>query len=301
MTANDSNIFVQIPSYRDSQLVDTVDSLIRNAYNKQGLRISICWQHSKSEKLPKKILDNDQIHIIDINFKQSEGANWARSIIQKNWNGEKFTLLIDSHTRLVKDWDKKLIEMYLSLKQVGVKKPILTGYPPSFNPGNYPKSRLNYPLKMYVEGYYYNLLTKFNGRPIPYYKRLDFPIPGHFIALGLLFTEGLFNQEIKFDPSIYFYGDEITTGLRAYCHGYDFYHPHRVIAWHLYDRKTRITHWETHANWKYLDSNSCNRIFRIFKGEELANFPLGVVRSISDYEDFIGYNLILDEKNNRSY
>lgn len=295
MKKNQDEIFVQIPSYRDTQLIYTIESLLNNAHDSTRLKISICWQHDKSETLTKEILNSANINIIDIDYRESKGANWARSVAQKNWENEPYTLLIDSHIRFSKNWDIKLVNMLLELQNNGISKPILTGYPPSFDPESFPKNKSNYPLKMYVEGYYFNLLTKFNGQPIPYFKWIKSPIKAHFISLGFLFTIGSFNREIPFDPNIYFYGDEITTGLRAYCHGYDFFHPHRVIAWHLYDRTTRTPHWENHNNWHILDAKSCQRIKRIFKGVEYKDFPLGKTRSISDYEEFIGYKLIENE------
>lgn len=295
MKKSQDEIFVQIPSYRDDQLIYTIQSLLNNAHDSTRLNISICWQHEELEMLPKEILELKNINIIDIDYRESKGANWARSIVQKNWKNEPYTLLIDSHIRFSKKWDIKLINMLLELQNSGVSKPILTGYPPPFEPESFPKNRSNYPLKMYVEGYYYNLLTKFNGQSIPHFKWIKSPLKAYFIALGFLFTKGIFNLEIPFDPDIYFYGDEITTGLRAYCHGYDFFHPHRVIAWHLYDRKTRTPHWENHNNWHILDAKSCQRIKEIFKGVEYKGFPLGRMRSVSDYEEFIGHKLIENE------
>jgi hypothetical protein len=295
MRKRQDEIFLQIPSYRDTQLIYTIESLLNNAHDSTRLKISICWQHDKSETLPKEILDSANINVIDIDYKESKGANWARSIVQKNWVNEPYTLLIDSHIRFAKKWDIKLINMLLALQNSGIAKPILTGYPPPFDPESFPKNKSNYPLKMYVEGYYFNLLTKFNGQPIPHFKWIKSPIQAHFLSLGFLFTVGSFNLEIPFDPNIYFYGDEITTGLRAYCHGYDLFHPHRVIAWHLYDRATRIPHWENHNTWHTLDAMSCQRIKEIFSGVEYKDFPLGKTRSISDYEKFIGHKLIENE------
>ena len=291
-----SLIFIQIPAYRDSQLVATIDSLISEACNAARLRIAICWQHGLNEKLPKRITTNTNIQIIDIDYKASKGANWARSVVQKKWNNEPYTMLIDSHIRFTKKWDSQLIKMMLQLQRNNFSKPLITGYPPPFDPVFFPKKRLNYPLKMYVEGYYYGLLMKFNGMPIPHFKWLKSPVEAHFIALGFLFTVGSFNKEIPFDPHIYFYGDEITTGLRAYCHGYHFFHPHRVIAWHLYERKTRIPHWDNHKNWSSLDDQSCSRTKAIFKGTVFKKFPLGTIKTILDYEKFIGFKLIANEQ-----
>ena len=37
------------------------------------------------------------------------------------------------------------------------------------------------------------------------FKWLKQPIPAEFLALGFLFTEGFFNEEIPFDPNIYLF------------------------------------------------------------------------------------------------
>lgn len=112
-------------------------------------------------------------------------------------------------------------------------------------------------------------------------------------SLGLLFTEGRFNLDIPIDPNIYFFGDEITTGLRAYCHGYDLFHPHRVVAWHAYDRSTRRCHWHDNADWRTIDRLSLDRVRRIFTGTQFTDYPLGVARTIADYERYIGLPLVL--------
>lgn len=291
-------IFVQIPSYKDTQLLPTIKSLLENAYNRDRLNIYICWQHDSSERLPKEIIENRNINIIDVDYKCSRGANWARSVLQKKWNNEPYSFLVDSHTRFARNWDKQLIDMMLLLKKKKVKKPIISGLPPSFyNPDTYPSDRLNYPTKIYPKEYPFNLLTRFHGFPLPLYKWLKSPIPAQFIAMGFLFTEGNFNIEIPFDPNIYFFGDDITTALRAYCHGYDLFHPHRIIAWHLYERKTRTPHWQEHENWIDLDKKSYERIYRIFKGESFDEYTtIGSERDVASYETYTGYKLILDEQ-----
>jgi hypothetical protein len=172
---------------------------------------------------------------------------------------------------------------------------VITCYPPKFSPQTYPKGRWQAPLKTYKEGFREGLLVHFAGFPIPLWKWLEAPIPAQFLALGFLFTEGSFNWEIPIDPNIYFFGDEITTGLRAYCHGYNFYHPHRIMAWHAYDRSTRTCHWEDHRDWPLADRRSYCRVRRMFEGKEFSGYPLGRVRTVRAYEKYIGMPLILDE------
>jgi len=298
MTSKYDNIFVQIPSYKDTQLSDTIESLLENAYNPKRLNIHICWQHDTSERLPTKITETKNINIIDIDYRESKGANWARSILQKKWNNEPYSFLVDPHTRFAKNWDKQLIDMMLGLKKKNVNKPIISSLPPSFyNPAIYPLDRLNYPLKIYPKEYSFNLLVRFHGFALPLFKWLKSPIPAQFIAMGFLFTEGYFNTEIPIDPNIYFFGDDITTALRAYCHGYDLFHPHRIIAWHLYDRKTRTPHWDDHNNWMDLDKKSYERVHRILKGEDFDEYSnIGTERDVKSYEKYTGYKFILDEQ-----
>lgn len=295
MKTSGHNIFVQIPSYKDTQLVSTVYDLLENARHPHQLRICICFQHDISDRLPRSITRNKNIKIIDINYKDSKGVNWARSLLQKEWKGEPYSLLIDSHMRFVKNWDQKLIKMMKFLKKNGVAKPIISCLPPPFyNPKTFPKDRLDYPLKTYPKEYAFNLLTRFHGYPIPLFKWLKQPIPAEFLALGFLFTEGFFNEEIPFDPNIYFFGDDITTALRAYSCGYNFFHPHRVIAWHLYERNTRTPHWDDHENWLEMDINSYERVQRVLTGENFEAYPIGTIRDIKSFENYIGYKLILN-------
>ena len=289
-------IFVQISSYRDGQLPATLDSLFEEASQPDKLRVCICWQHSAAEKLPARFRRLPNVEIIDVDHRLSRGANWARRLVQKRWRGEPYSLIIDSHLRFSANWDRKLIKLLQGLKAKNIERPVLTCYPPNFSPDTFPKKRSWAPLKNYTERYHSGLLCHFAGFALPFWSRLTEPIPAQFLALGLLFSEGCFNAEIPIDPNIYFFGDEITTGLRAYCHGYDFFHPHRVIAWHAYDRSTRICHWQDHEGWSRNDTRSLRRVRNILTGHEFRGYPLGTKRSIAEYEFYIGLPLIDDDQ-----
>lgn len=289
-------IFVQIAAYRDRELVNTLNSLIDEAAHPERLHVCICWQHTSAERIPARLRRLPNIEIIDVNYRLSQGANWARRCVQKRWRGEPYSLIMDSHLRFVGGWDRKLIDLLVGLKAKGVERPAITCYPPKFLPETFPRKRSYAPLKIYKEAYHGGLLVHFAGHRLPFWRWLHEPIPAQFLALGLLFSEGRFNAEVPIDPSIYFFGDEITTGLRAYCHGYDFFHPHRVVAWHAYDRTTRTCHWEDHADWRDSDDRSLRRVRQVFKGRQFRRYHLGAERTIADYERYIGLPLILTER-----
>jgi hypothetical protein len=286
-------IFVQIASYRDRQLPATLENLFDKASSPDRLRVCVCWQHAPQERLPASVRRSKHVEIIDVDHRCSNGANWARRLVQQRWRGEPYSLIIDSHLRFVRAWDSKLLDLFHDLKAKRVPRPLITCYPPNFSPDTFPKKASRIPLKIYKEAYYKGVLAHFAGFPLPLWRWLTEPIPAQFLALGLLFTEGRFNADIPLDPAIYFFGDEITTGLRAYCHGYDFFHPHRVIAWHAYDRTTRTCHWEDHPDWRAQDQRSVRRVRRILTGTEFRGYPLGTNRSIADYEYYIGMPLTL--------
>jgi hypothetical protein len=181
--------------------------------------------------------------------------------------------------------------MYEKLKAGGVEKPLITAYLPSYDPCKGYDYWGKTPLKIYSYPRKSKLLTRLTSFPVPLWEWLKKPIPAQFISLHFIFTEGNFNRELLFDPEIYFFGDEIVTSLRAYLLGYNFYHPHRIIGWHTFNRNTRRPHWEDHSNWYIQEQQSVEKIEKIYNGtyqyENINNR-----RSIEDYEDYIFEKLI---------
>jgi glycosyltransferase involved in cell wall biosynthesis len=136
-------IFIQIASYRDPQLIPTIKDCIKNAKKPEKLVFSIAWQHSSEDVWDNldEFKDDKRFRIVDINYSESKGACWARNQLQQNYNGEEYTLQLDSHHRFVENWDEELILMYKQLVKKGHKKPLLTGYVSSFDPDNDPNGR----------------------------------------------------------------------------------------------------------------------------------------------------------------
>jgi hypothetical protein len=117
---------------------------------------------------------------------------------------------------------------------------------------------------------------------------LKSPISAHFTSLHFLFTEGSFNEAIPFDSSIYFFADEVAVALRAYTSGYDLFHPHCTLGWHLYERATRVPHWTDHTNWCAQNRESIQSLRALYRGALQGKYGVGRVRSIADYEAYIG-------------
>jgi len=132
---------------------------------------------------------------------------------------------------------------------------------------------------------------------IPDAGRLERPLRARFVSAHFLFTVGSFCRDVPYDPELYFYGEEISLAVRAFTHGYDLYHPHRVMLWHEYSRAEKAKHWGDHPDWHLADGHSFARCRRLLgmEGEnpDLGRFGLGKERSLRDYERFAGIRFAL--------
>jgi hypothetical protein len=286
-------VFVQIPAYRDSELLATLEDLMRTAERPQRLRVAVAWQYGEGEVGHEVALRRwDNVELKKIPAARSQGCNWARSLLQQDWDGEEYTLFLDSHHRFAPGWDEQVVRLYQECKARGVPKPILTGYLPPYDPANDPAGRTHSIFKMHVLGRHQGMLFRLTGHEISRWKALVEPVPAQFASLHFLFAAGTFNREVPFDPSVYFFADEVAIALRAFTSGYDLFHPHRVLGWHLYDRLTRTTHWADHPGWRRQNEASCRRLRELFSGTLGGRYGLGEARRLVDYEAFVGMKLI---------
>lgn len=289
-------IFVQIPAYRDSELAKTLLDLYAKAADPARLRTCVVWQHAADETLPPSVRALPGLEIVEVPAAESKGCNWARRLGQLRWAGEPFTMLLDSHHRFTRGWDDLVIAMYRQLQQQGSDNPLLTAYLPAYDPDREPGGRKKRPYKIYPLGRELGILTKLTSYPIPLWTKLTSPIPAEFLSLHFVFTAGEFNRAIPFDPDLYFFGDEVATGLRAFTAGFDLYHPHRVVAWHCYNRASRIPHWDDHPEWPQRHRQSLDRMGRLFRGDPdtatVLGTTLGTARTVADYEDHIMTRLV---------
>jgi hypothetical protein len=237
-------IYVQIASYRDPQLIPTIKNLLENSKYSENLVLGIARQFHPDDKFDDlSEYDNDKrFKILNIPHNESLGVCWARHLVQQLYDNEEYTLQIDSHMRFEKDWDETLINMLEGLKKDGYRKPLLTAYISSFNPENDPNDRVRVPWRMVFDKFTPEGVVFFLPEVIPNWKQLQKPIPARFYSAHFCFTIGQFALEVQHDPEYYFHGEEISIAARAYTHGYDLFHPHRVIVWHEYTRKGRTKH-----------------------------------------------------------
>lgn len=297
------SIFIQIASYRDSELLPTIRDCVGKSSGENRLTFGIVWQKDETESLGEFASD-DRVKIIDINWYESKGLGWARGLTQSLYDNEDYTMQLDSHHRFAKNWDKNLINMYEGLKDQS-DKPFLTSYLGGYDPLK--DNDLNpTPCKILPHDFKESGTIWFNPVHMIGYEKLSGPIRGVLACGHFFFTSGSHCVEYKYDPDLYFAGDEICLGVRSYTLGYDIYHPHLSNVWHYYGRNDKPKHWSDHdektkkANiidktWGERDIESKKRIRQLLGqydyGIDLGEYGLGNVRTLEDFEKYSGIDL----------
>jgi len=293
-------IFVQIASYRDPELIPTIRDCINKAKHPENLTFGICWQHDETESM-EEFANDSRFKILDYHWSWSKGLCWARSEIQKLWDGEEYTMQLDSHHRFLQDWDVELIHM---MNQTGSEKPIITSYAGMYRPSD--NQLLNVePYMMVASNFTPGGTILFRPHAIPNWQTLEKPIPARFVSGHFFFTIGKHCEEYKYDPNIYFAGDEISLSIRSYTLGYDLFHPHKTVVWHEYTREGRTKHWTdfnqenknngiVEKQWWEMDNDSKRRLRHMLQEEDnnidLGVYGLGDVRTHTQYENYAGIN-----------
>jgi hypothetical protein len=294
------NIFVQLASYRDPQLVPTIEDMLNKADSPGLFNFGICWQYDNSEN-PDLYDNNKKFRVSKHHYSESEGLGWARSITNKLYQGEELTLQLDSHHRFAKHWDTMMLEDYEQAKKI-CNKPILTTYCTPWEPD---KNEFNEtPCVMHQYEFSQDKLLMSMPYHIMDYKNRDKVIRTRTISGHFYLTDGKFINEVPYDPDIYFggYVEEVTLSVRAFTHGYDFYSPYRQYIWHEYTRNYRKKHWDDHGKNEHgrkssgeRDVYARNKTRQMF-GQEQHNiaidpkYSFGKVRTFEEYEQFGGFD-----------
>jgi hypothetical protein len=284
-------VFISIAAYRDPQLIPTIEDCLSKALHPEYLRFGICWQHAVDE-LPLPYVNDERFRILDIAWRESQGACWARAEAMKVWRGEPWFLQVDSHCRFAGGWDDKLVRM---MGQTESPKPILSTYATPFTPGEN-EILEGVPLQMAFQGFTADGIPHMRPVAIRNWHSLHRPLRARFVSGGFLFAPGGLVREVPYDPELYFLGEEAAMTLRAFTHGYDLFHPCETIVWHDYVRKDAVKHWDDHTEanktgveWRAQDLRSKNKIRKLLSGGPLGAFGLGSARTIEEFENMPGY------------
>lgn len=289
-----NKIFISIASYRDPELIPTIENCIKNASNPKNLVFGISREYHPEDKFDdlSKYKKRKSFKIIETLHKNSLGVCSARSKIQSLYDGEEYYFQLDSHHRFVKGWDTKLKGTLKDLVKSGSKKPLLSSYLPSYDPDAKDENRLNDVWRTYIDRFMPEGPIFIFPESIQNWNKLQ-PEKARFISGHFIFSYGSFCEEVPYDPNLYFHGEESSLAARAYTWGYDLFHLHRPWVWHHYTREGKSRHWDDVSKWNKLNEESFSRYRKLFGMDGIRRvsykkYGFGKSRSLKDYEVYSG-------------
>jgi hypothetical protein len=181
--------------------------------------------------------------------RDSQGCCWARYQIGTCYRGEDYHLQIDSHTQFRPYWDRLVIA---DLNMVGPKS-VITGHLPYYQFAERgtapPRDAFRHDgcrFSPRLKPWGFRLHAR-EGLPcidpMDIEEELDESVPpvetlyysGHFA-----FSPGQFVVDVPYDPDLFFFGEEITMAVRAYCAGYNLYQPRKWLGSSLLARHSHL-------------------------------------------------------------
>lgn len=313
-------IFVSIASYRDPETINTITDLFNKAKYPGRVFIGICQQNAPEDNdclnTPMAKIFQSNIRILRLSHFEAKGPMYARHLIEKElYQDEMFYLQLDSHMLLTPNWDEECI---LQLAMCPSDKPILTTYPHDFDrlsrkfmvlPGGIKKPLGSVPPTFLRFREFHPRLQLPEQEKEIFHQFPDKPFPSLLWAAGFSFSLGSLIREVPYDPNcpFVFVGEETSMGIRYYTHGWDLFSPCTNIVYHLLKRTYRKTFWEqvykknsvvdesTRIERRHMEREGLQRIHMLIKGLlKDEKYNIGTVRSIQDWENYVG--IILSTK-----
>ena len=294
-------ILIHLPAYREPELIPTIKNALENADNPKNLVFGICRQYHPDDEFDNldEFRKDKRFKIYDMLYTEAKGLPYARAIInEKLLTDEDFVLQLDAHHRFAKGWDTTLLTWYADLVKEGYN-PIICGYLPYYDPFNDPEKRVMEPWLSEAASFYPHGTIFIRPTGVPNWKNLTKPYPARFLSGHFAFGPNKWAKDVKHDPDIYFSGEEINLSVRSFTHGYDLFHPHRVVIWHATMREERNGKlvWDDQSKrgdnmwWKQQDIGR-SKIRQLLQTEDngfdLTGYDLGTVRTLRDYEKYAG-------------
>lgn len=301
---NKNSIFVSIASYRDDVCPDTLSSLYEMANKPENIFVGICQQNKEEDKdcLSDSFKYKDNVRIKRINHTEAKGPTYARYICSTLHKNEEYYLQIDSHSKFVKDWDIKCINMINEIKEKKLsQKPVLSHYPKEISEHKDHNENDTFLPRICKPFFNTRDMISFMGSEVLDSKGDYYITP--FIAGGMMFCESYFLKELPYDPNLpyIFVGEEILHSIRYYTNGWDIFTPKENIVFHEYTRSEKPKIWTD--NPYYSDMDAFNKIRYIIGLDDndsklttemkvdIDKYGLGKTRTLQEYYEFTGIDI----------
>jgi hypothetical protein len=299
-----NTIFISIASFLDYEIKYTLLDVIHKAKYPENLHITVILQFDENKETGEDCIDDiAKLYSIKVEkhyWKNSHGGCWARCLGQQYYNSEKYTLQIDSHTRMILHWDEILIKNIENLKKIS-NKPIISYLSPSYF--RYDDLGIDYefrnvdkldyievPKAKFITDEYWINYGGYENQTHTEFKNINIP----FLYGGFVFSEGAWIREVEQDPMHYYTGEEFALMLRSYTKGYDVYLPDQIVSWHRSHPKPNKKHYNTFPDdvQTQYHRRAMQRLKQLIAGDIPEKYALGTVRTLEDYKNFSGIDVL---------
>ncbi len=294
---SDDRIFVAIAAYREPELRRTIEQCVATAADPGRLHFGVCLQYDP-EGPPETQADcldgiEADVRLVRHHWTESKGGCWARHRTQGLYDGEGFTLQIDSHMRLAPEWDRVLIDQ---MEDLPSDKPLITGQCPLYelidDVDEIPPSTI-VPVTVF---------ERIDSTGWIWHPAIELPDvqadrrPTRVLSGMFVFTLGVWNVEIRQDPEHLYTGEELALTIRSFTHGYDLWNPRQVVAWHRLhpDGNHKFIYDGADAEVRMRHDRACQRLRTLHAGDPdriLRPYSVGTVRTAAEYHDWAGIDV----------
>jgi hypothetical protein len=262
----DKTIFINIPSYSDPEIWDTIEDFISKATNSSRVFFGITHQTFDLENdLLKSKTNSNNVKMDIIPAGSIIGCQPGRKNSHQFYDGQDYYLNMDSHMRAVENWDSLIIKDFEDLELKNGKS-VMTGYVNSYDVNENGKSILNKetPWLFYMSED--NVLNfKNNGvlQMCPKHGNHTEPVLSPYISGHFFFARGRYVERVNFVEEITFTEEELFMAVRFFTAGYNIYIPSSTYVFHRYGRPNRRLIWEDFPE-KFYSASEASKNFSVY-------------------------------------
>lgn len=287
-----------LAAYREPELTLTIRSCLEQAAFPDRLRFGVCLQYDDDIAGAEfgcldELAEQTTIRSIRRPWFASRGGCHARWLTQGLYDGERYTLQCDAHSRLASRWDALLAR---TMHELPSDKPLITGSPPLYRRVGGEDAFLE-PIDLPVP---ITVVRRWASDGWVHHPTIPAPTgaplvarPTRVLSGGFVFTLGAWNVDVRQDPEHLYTGEEFALTLRSFTSGYDLWNPPRRVIWHRSHPQVnpKYIHDDPDGRSQRRHEQATKRLRTLLRGDPgrvLEPFSLGTERSLDDYSAWSG-------------
>lgn len=285
-------IFINIPSYHDPEIWETVDNFYTNAKYPERVFFGITNQTDAIDLHAEVLARYDRVSMDIVTPGSIVGCQPARLNSHKFYDDQDYYLNMDSHMRSIKDWDEELINDFEKLQESNGKS-VITAYVAGYDKdasGNDIILDSNFSTMFYMSE---QNISSFKTNGIPqfcaYNHEYGVELPSPYVSGHFFFTSRDAIKDAPFVKEVMFTEEEIFMAVRFFTAGYNIFTPKKTYVYHRYGRNGRRLFWEDFPEvWNGKDKESRDFVVNILENNLVQSNGILNKRTLSEFENYSG-------------